>query len=94
MTKSSIKKRFENYWYYAGQWHNAECYFILHDQGVCNCKPRKNSMYLNEGISKEIDKAVKEERERILEVVRKHDDTRDTKLYKAVLGLLLPKQDK
>lgn len=27
----------KDYWYYAGNWHLAECSYILYDQGVCNC---------------------------------------------------------
>ena len=33
----ALLKRCKKLWYYAGRWHNAECDFILHDQGVCNC---------------------------------------------------------
>lgn len=30
-------EQFKKLWYYAGRWHQAECPFILYDQGVCNC---------------------------------------------------------
>lgn len=42
MNKEEVLKKFRGYWYYAGEWHNAECPFILHDEGVCNCDIKKN----------------------------------------------------
>lgn len=30
-------KRAKKYWYYSGGWHNSNCFYILQDEGVCNC---------------------------------------------------------
>lgn len=27
-------------WYHVGKWHNAECKFLMADEGVCNCLPQ------------------------------------------------------
>ena len=35
------EKRLRKYWYHAGMWHDAECPFLSHDDGVCNCKGRE-----------------------------------------------------
>ena len=32
----------KGYWFHAGKWHKAECDFILHDEGVCNCSLKSN----------------------------------------------------
>lgn len=36
-----IIENMKKYWFYAGRWHNAECAFILSDEGVCNCKHKQ-----------------------------------------------------
>lgn len=43
-----IIKILKRFWYYAGQWHDAECYFIRDDQGVCNCKTGNNLKEIKE----------------------------------------------
>lgn len=37
----------KGFMYYAGEWHNSDCPFIFHDQGVCNCNHTviKNYIY-------------------------------------------------
>ena len=64
--KEKIIKEFEKYWYHAGEWHLAECYLILDDQGVCNCKTSKNR--------KEILKALDSYREEIIKEIGEHID--------------------
>ena len=49
----------EKYWYYAGEWHNAGCDFILHDRGICECDSKK--------IQKEIDTLLQEEKKEAVE---------------------------
>ncbi len=39
---SEIINIFKDYWFYGGEWHDAECDFILYDWAVCNCNHRKN----------------------------------------------------
>ena len=35
--RSWALETFKDYWFYAGEWHNANCPFIRYDQGVCTC---------------------------------------------------------
>lgn len=39
LAREEAIKLLKTKWYHAGRWHDAECNYILHDQGVCNCKP-------------------------------------------------------
>ena len=38
MKEPSVETKMRDYWFHAGQWHNAECDFLRYDYGVCNCK--------------------------------------------------------
>ena len=58
MKKKDILKEFENYWYYAGEWHDAGCSFICNDQGVCNCNTKKNKQFLSQAIDQVIKQIV------------------------------------
>jgi len=44
----TIREEIKKYWFYAGEWHDAECSFILHDAGVCNCHCGENRKELEE----------------------------------------------
>ena len=44
----TIREELKKYWFYAGEWHDAECSFILHDAGVCNCHCGENRKELEE----------------------------------------------
>lgn len=46
-----IKNLFKKYWYYAGQWHNAECDFIQVDASPCNCNTYKNNLEINKALT-------------------------------------------
>jgi hypothetical protein len=46
--KRKIKVVFQKFWYYCGQWHDAECDFIMDNAGCCNCKFAKNIREINE----------------------------------------------
>lgn len=35
--KRKAEQIFKNYWYHAGRWHKAGCWFLILDEGVCNC---------------------------------------------------------
>ena len=39
--RSWALKTFKDYWFYAGEWHNAGCAFIRSDRGVCCCNHKK-----------------------------------------------------
>ena len=41
-----MTEKYKKFWYYAGEWHDAECDFVLEDQGVCNCDTKKNRKFL------------------------------------------------
>jgi len=49
--REEAKEVFKNYWYHAGQWHNAECYFLVSDEGVCNCEHGKIRQEINSLLS-------------------------------------------
>jgi len=44
----NFNKLMDQYIRYNGRWHNADCDFIYHDQGVCNCQIRKNSFIVKQ----------------------------------------------
>jgi hypothetical protein len=51
MTKnqtSEIKEEIKKYWYHAGEWHDAECWFVISDESVCNCNLKKNKFKIKD----------------------------------------------
>lgn len=47
-TKREVLERVRKYWHHAGEWHNAECDFILFDHGNCSCDNQKIKKELEE----------------------------------------------
>ena len=45
-------EEFEKYCFYAGEYHDEGCRFVSYDEGVCNCKVRKNRKALKAFIRK------------------------------------------
>jgi len=37
----------KKYWFYCDEWHDADCSFIQHDIGICNCNLEKNGKIIN-----------------------------------------------
>src|SRR3990167_2294429 len=58
------EKGLQEFWYYGGSYHNAECAFIVNDEGVCNCKTGKNreinKSYIHNLLSQQRAEIVKE----------------------------------
>ena len=49
LCRSWALKTFKDYWFYAGEWHNAGCAFIRSDRGVCCCNHKKILKKIREG---------------------------------------------
>ena len=52
----TVEETFQKFWFYAGDWHNADCAFVCLDHGVCNCNTTANK--------KEITQTLKAERQK------------------------------
>jgi len=78
---------FKKYWYHSGNWHNAECSFLLNDNGVCNCNYKKNRDILKKILKQreeELERKHKEEMRKEIKKARELKDGSDKKIGKYV----------
>lgn len=86
MNRTAILDAVKKCWFYAGEWHEAECSFILHDQGVCNCNHNDIKKQLKQALLKARQETIKEMKEEKPIFVAKGGYWLDSKRRKFVYG--------